>query len=231
MAQHACEMVQRERKTLNNAKQLLKKLRGDNTWIPCGSLYAKSDEVLFSTEHLYNGTASNGVPRASRRFDAQERTVNGIVNGDRQLENRNGAKPETELANVDESHDDTTEEDSIDAMEASAYGALHTSPPTEIQEEDATKINVLPDLEMADANSKESGSQEPKPKASEELDRSLEDVIVDIVGPEASIIGPAESVGMLDTHMGFGRDVRHGGNNDDHGARASPHTDDPIPTA
>lgn len=231
MAQHACEMVQRERKTLNNAKQLLKKLRGDDTWIPCGSLYSKNDEALFSTEHLYNGTASNGVIQAPRRFIARERMANGIVNGDRQKGTRNGAKPEAGLANVNGSRDDTTEEDSIDTTEAAAYGALHPSPPTGTHEEEVTKTNGIKNLEKADANSKGSPSQGTKPEDSEDLDRTIEDEIVDIVGPEASITGRAEPGDTLDTDMGSGRDPSLNGNNDDTGTRASPHTDNPIPDA
>ena len=229
MAQNACEMVQRERKTLNNAKQLLKKLRGDDIWIPCGSLYSRSDEVLFSTEHLYSGTASNGGPRAPRRFDAQERSANGIVNGDQQLETRNGVKPGAERVNVNGSHENTTEEDSIDPTEAAAYDALRPSPPNEAREAEATVTDVMPDLAMADANSK---APEGKPEASEDLERSLEDEIVNIVGPEASIITDlAESEETLDTRTAFGQDAGDSGNNNDKGTGASPHTDNPIPTA
>lgn len=227
MAQHACEMVQRERKTLNNAKQVLKKLRGDDIWIPCGSLYSKSDEALFSTEHLYNGTASNVALQAPRRFDVQEGMVNGIANGDPHLRTRNGAKPETELANVNGSHEGTAEEDSIDAMEVAAFGA---SPPIEGQEEEATKTNDIRDLEIADADSKGSQGQRAKPEDSEELERNLEDEIVDIVGPEASITGRAEPEDTLDTDMESCRDPIHIGNNNDTGTRVSPHADDPIPT-
>ncbi len=224
-------MVQRERKTLNNAKQLLKKLRGDDTWIPCGSLYSKSDEVIFSTEHLYSGTASNGISQAPRKVDAQDRMVNGIVNCDRQLRTRNGAKPKIELAKVNGSHEETTEVDSNDAMEAAAYCELHPSPPTEGKEEETTKTIDLPDLDMADASIGDPEGQGAKPEDSEDLERSLEDEIVDIVGPEASIIDPGISGDTLDTDMGSGRDLGNSGNNDDTGTRSSSHTDHHIPAA
>lgn len=222
-------MVQREKKTLNNARQLLKKLRGDDIWIPCGALYSKSDEALFSTEHLYN--ASNGVPRAPRRFNAQERMVNGNLNGDRSTRTRNETKPESELANGNGSHEDITEEESNDAMDAAAYGTLRLSPPAEAQREETTKTDELPDLEMADASTKGSEGQAAKPEDSEELERSLEDEIVDIVGPEASIIDPAESGYILDKAVGFDRDPMPNGNVDDTGTRVSPHTDNAIPAA
>lgn len=224
-------MVQRERKTLNNAKQLLKKLRGDDIWIPCGSLYSKNDEALFSTEHLYNGTTSNGVPQAPRKFNAHDRMFNGISNGDRLTRNRNGAKPESELATTNGSHEDIIEEDSIDAMEAAGSGTPHLSPPTEAQRKETTKTDDLPDLEIADASTKGSEGQAAKPEDSEELERSLEDEIVDIVGPEASITDPAESGDMLDKAMGFGQDPMPNGNADDTGTRVSPHTDNTIPAA
>lgn len=227
MAQNACEMVQRERKTLNNAKQLLKKLRGDDIWIPCGSLYSKSDEVLFSTEHLYSGTASNGAPRAPRRFDAQERSANVIVNGDGRLGTRNTAKPGAERVNVNGSHENTTEEDSTDPTEAVAYDALRPSPPDETREAEATITDVVPDLAIADANSK---APEGRPEASEDLEKSLEDEIVDIVGPEASITDLAESEETLDTRTAFGQDAGDSANKNDNGTGASPHTGNPILT-
>ena len=51
--QRACEMLHRERKTLWNAKNLLTKLRGDETWIPCGRLNSEIDDVIFDTESVY----------------------------------------------------------------------------------------------------------------------------------------------------------------------------------
>lgn len=228
MAQHACEMVQRERKTLNNAKQLLKKLRGDDTWIPCESLYSKSDEALFSTEHLYNRTAASGDTLAPKKLDAQGRIVNGIVNGDRQLGTRNGSKPEMELPNVNGLHEDTSEEDSVAGTEAAADGVTPPSLATEVQGVETLKTDVLPELEMADADSKESEGQGAKPEDPDELERSLEDEIVDIVGPEASITGPGASEDTLDTDMVSGQDPRR---NDDTRRPASPYTGNHIPIA
>ncbi len=223
-------MVQRERKTLNNAKQLLKKLRGDDVWIPCGLLYSKGDEALFSTEHIKGGTVPSEDSQTPRRFDIQEKLVNGNANGDRQADTWNGVQPETELANVNGLQEDTTEEDSIGAMEAAIDGALPPpSPPTEAREEEALKINVLPDLEMVDANSKGSEGQEAEPEDPEGLERSLEDEIVDIVGPEASITGPAEPGDTLDMDVGSGQDPKHNGNHDDIGRPISPRTGNRVP--
>lgn len=54
MVQQAREMLHRERKTLWNVKQLLTKLRGDETWIPCGNITSEIDNVIFDTEFVYN---------------------------------------------------------------------------------------------------------------------------------------------------------------------------------
>lgn len=228
MAQHACEQVQRERKTLNNAKQLLKKLRGDDNWIPCGLLYSKSDEVLFSTEHLYNRTAVSGDVVAPKKLDAQGRIVNGIVNGDRQSGIQNGSKPEIELANVNGLHEDTTEEDSVAGIETAADGVTPPGLATEAQEVETLKTDVLPEPELVNADNKDSEGQGTKLEDPDELEKSFEDEIVDIVGPEASITGPGASGDTLDTDMVSGRDE---GGNDDTKRPANTHTGDPKPTA
>lgn len=78
MLQDACEMVQRERNTIRGAKQLLTKLRGDQTWIPCSSLDSDIDNVIFDTTKVYeeivrsrptstlgknkHGSPTNGTP-------------------------------------------------------------------------------------------------------------------------------------------------------------------------
>lgn len=53
MVQHASELLHRERKTLWNMKQMLTKLRGDETWIPCGALNSDVDDVIFDTGPIY----------------------------------------------------------------------------------------------------------------------------------------------------------------------------------
>ncbi len=59
MAQQACEMVHRERKTLWSVKHLLTRLRGDDTWIPCETLDDLDvDEAIFGTAFLYNGSTT-----------------------------------------------------------------------------------------------------------------------------------------------------------------------------
>lgn len=53
MLQDACETVRRERNTIRVAKQLLTKLRGDETWIPGSALGADIDDVIFDTTKVY----------------------------------------------------------------------------------------------------------------------------------------------------------------------------------
>ncbi|KAL8971617.1 MAG: hypothetical protein Q9183_000963 [Haloplaca sp. 2 TL-2023] len=53
MTQQACEMLQRERNIIRGAKQLLTKLRGDDTWIPCSSLNSDLDDTIFDTTRVY----------------------------------------------------------------------------------------------------------------------------------------------------------------------------------
>ena len=70
MTQHASELLHRERKTLWNMKHILTKLRGDETWIPCGALNSDVDDVIFNTGAIYkeiieselmqNSTSSKG---------------------------------------------------------------------------------------------------------------------------------------------------------------------------
>lgn len=53
MVRQACQMLHRERRTLWNIKHLLTKLRGDETWIPCGKLNSNIDHVIFNTDSIY----------------------------------------------------------------------------------------------------------------------------------------------------------------------------------
>lgn len=78
MAEHASEMVQRERSTLADAKRLMTRLRGDEIWLPCGIMYSDSDEQIFDTEKLYNRSggkkdvsSTNGIA-ASVQIDVKK---------------------------------------------------------------------------------------------------------------------------------------------------------------
>ena len=53
MAGYASKSVQHERKTLETAKLLLLKMRGDETWIPTEQLNASDDVEIFATRHVF----------------------------------------------------------------------------------------------------------------------------------------------------------------------------------
>lgn len=47
-------MLHREKRTLWSIKGLLTKLRGDETWIPCGNLNSEVDDIIFNTASIYD---------------------------------------------------------------------------------------------------------------------------------------------------------------------------------
>ncbi|KAI4217945.1 MAG: hypothetical protein LQ349_008943 [Xanthoria aureola] len=53
MTQEACEMLQRERNIIRGVKQIMTKLRGDDTWIPCGSFDSEVDDMIFDTSKVF----------------------------------------------------------------------------------------------------------------------------------------------------------------------------------
>lgn len=69
-------MLHRERKTLSNVKPLLTKLRGDETWIPCGDLTSEIDNVIFDTESIFNK-----IVKKRLRTDSTETMGRRLPNG------------------------------------------------------------------------------------------------------------------------------------------------------
>ena len=53
MAQHACDTVHREKKSLWAVKNMLTRFRGDNAFIPCGTLNTAIDDVVFHIRPIY----------------------------------------------------------------------------------------------------------------------------------------------------------------------------------
>lgn len=76
MVQQSREMLHRERKTLWNVKRLLTRLRGDETWIPCGNLTFEMDNIIFDTESVYNE-----IVKKRLRTDSAETVGRGLPNG------------------------------------------------------------------------------------------------------------------------------------------------------
>lgn len=69
-------MMHREKKTLWNVKHLLTKLRGDETWIPCGDLNSDVDDIIFDTESVYNEIVKSR-PRTGSAVNAEQILANG----------------------------------------------------------------------------------------------------------------------------------------------------------
>ena len=91
MAQHACDTMHREKRTLRNAKLLLRKLRGDEVWIPTELFNAPDDNEIFDTEKVYNKiiaetrtSSFNDTAMATHSINDKSgsRTVSGSTNGE-----------------------------------------------------------------------------------------------------------------------------------------------------
>lgn len=198
MAQHAYEMVQRERKSINSAKQMLTKFRADETWIPCGLLYSEEDEKIFNTTKLYPNTAFGSTSQGSHVYAAPG-TMNGSMSSDSSLECRNGSKTGMELGSANEianaSHYEPAAKSSNDAKYTSTNGVIRSD--TSIRE-------ALPDtfrkgkgkenhVVMAHSKEPQIAKQEPTSEDLDEADKIMEDEIFKIVGPEVSVTGQTES--------------------------------------
>lgn len=186
MTQHACEMAQRERKTLRNAKRLLTKLRGDETWIPCGLLNSKVDNSIFDTGHVYKKIVSNVSANGPNGSSGQD-TANGSVSGDSLLLTRSGSKTEVELESV------SAGANGAHVIEKEAGGVPHSEESTSA----ATTAAAAPreasgdahDVSMEDAYDNDEDAGAVNPENSVDADKELEDEVVGIVGPEISITG------------------------------------------
>ena len=78
MAQKASDMVQRERRTLSNAKILLAKLRGDETWVTPGRMETSYDASIFETKGIYEMILANAPIARSPRSSPS--TLGGRTN-------------------------------------------------------------------------------------------------------------------------------------------------------
>ena len=189
MAQQACNMVRRERKTLSNAKQLLTKLRGDKTWIPCGLLYTENDEAMFNTEKLYDMMASSKVLQYSNG-SAVQNTVNGSLNSDLALDRRSdfkeGRKPEEANGAIDGPYGVRAAASSVTTNETITNSTLPPdSPLKQITMESGPNIkDAGHEVEMTEPEDNHTAKQEPTPEDLGEAKRGPEHDIVDRIGPE-----------------------------------------------
>ncbi len=89
MVKQSSEMLHREQRSLWNVKQLVTKLRGDETWIPCGALNSDVDDVIFDigpiykdiieSELLHNATLVKGPTLVNGEAVAQKPAVTNKV--------------------------------------------------------------------------------------------------------------------------------------------------------
>ena len=206
MAQQACDMVRRERKTLSNAKQLLTKLRGDKTWIPCGLFYSENDEAMFNTEKLYDIMASSKVPQHSNGSTVQN-MVNGSMNSDMAVDRHSDfkgcRKPEEANGAIDGPHGDRAAASSVATNETITNSTLPPDSPSK-------RITIEPgqntkgaghDVEMTGPEDNHLAKQEPTPEDLGEADRGSEQDIVDRIGPEFSMPGQEQPEDRKDREM------------------------------
>lgn len=71
-------MLHREKKTLWSIKSLLTKLRGDETWIPCGNLNSEVDDIIFNTTSIYDGIVKLNVHQDSTNDTVKINSGDGI---------------------------------------------------------------------------------------------------------------------------------------------------------
>lgn len=71
-------MLHREKRTLWSIKSLLTKLRGDETWIPCGNLNSEVDDIIFNTTSIYDGIVKLNVHQDSTNDTVKINSGDGI---------------------------------------------------------------------------------------------------------------------------------------------------------
>lgn len=128
-------MLQRERNTIRGAKQLLTKLRGDGTWLPCGLLDSDVDDMIFDTSKVYE-EITRLRPTSRLAHKENGRTVNGTIQGaiengsihaaqvDPNVDERAGSEPRPE-APVEEDDQYKTIEVQEEHTEAASLARSH----------------------------------------------------------------------------------------------------------
>ena len=71
-------MLHREKRTLWSIKGLLTKLRGDQTWIPCGNLNSEVDDIIFDTVSVYDEIVKLRVHQDSTNDMVKIKSGDGI---------------------------------------------------------------------------------------------------------------------------------------------------------
>ena len=212
MVQQACVMVQREKKTLSNAKQLLTKFRGDETWMPCGLLYSESDEEMFNTENLYKNLASGRMSQYSNGSAARD-VANSNLDDD--------ITPDTLLGSKSSMHFDSangafngTHKGPVAASSIATNETVTNStlPPDSPMKEASAELSInatseVHNIEMAEPDYNTVTKHDNGPGDADEANRRLEEEIVNIVGPEVSIVSQERSEDTKDEGMPSAQDA------------------------
>jgi len=199
MAQHANEMLQRERQTLCNAKRTLTNLRGDEAWVPCGMLETDYDDAIFDIKKVYddilstpflNGLGSHvGHIFANGNVDPvlDPRTLNGSKTTldfgptAGRFDNEIGGTPNT----LGEKQESSILPGKLDHAQQSTVS---------VSKSKGKEMNGHSDMELMNiVNGQSEHTGDPEPV--DDGDKSFEDDVVDLVGPGVSIIGDDPSSG------------------------------------
>ncbi|KAI9655316.1 MAG: hypothetical protein M1821_005463 [Bathelium mastoideum] len=96
LADNAAEMVRRENATLCRMKQLFTKLRGDETWAPCGIFETDNDRLLFARSQGGSSASRASPSQRAQPSDSFRRDPAAIDGGNKfalapvPVHNRNG---------------------------------------------------------------------------------------------------------------------------------------------
>ena len=189
MTQQACDMVQRERKILSNARQLLTKFRGDETWIPCSLLCSESDEEMFNTEKLYKNVTCGRVSQYTNGSAARF-AVNGNLDGDFVLDAHSSSKTGPTHESADEAINGIHEAATAASSATNETVTNSTLPPDSpliavTAEPSNNAMHELHDAEMAESNPTHISKHEISPDDPDEANQRHKKTL-DMVWPEFS---------------------------------------------
>ncbi len=191
-------MVQRERKTLASAKRLMTKLRGDETWIPCESMYSRRDEAMFDTEKLYNGLAlkvtvprSNGV---AARSLVNHKTNDASLSGSSKSSS-SGMELGSASETITETHEDSVMEVTNGARNANTNGTVPPGEPlgNRLKEMGGKEANDTSETDTVDGNVAVGDPSEGMPEVPAATTQALDGEIRDRVNGTISISGKRPS--------------------------------------
>ena len=210
MADYACDTMHREKGTLRNAKLLLRKLRGDEVWIPTEALNAVGDEEIFDTENVFNKIVAD-VSASRPNGVSGQATVSGSINGEVTSRTASGSS----VAAVADGIDAVAVAQQQDPVKEATETLAPEEPEAANTAEEETERG--PNVSMGDAGHDTDGEEFPNPLDSVDAEKDQEDDSVDMVRAEITrqlVNGTTESVPLNDALLPPGK------------KKESPHEDD-----